>query len=204
MPPLAIMGIGAGLSGIGSMLGQSAANKGPQSMFPNQLQNFLQMMGGGPGGTGFGNISANTLSSMAATGDPTNVGPAWNAMVTANKQMTQQGLNNLMTQFAGGGARYSSGAMMAGNNYLTQSNNNFMNILAQYTMQAQESAANRMMQASNTGFGALQNIATMFTQPKGSVAGAGLSSAGSSLQLISLLQQLNKPAGGAGATMGWG
>jgi hypothetical protein len=187
-----------GASAIGGMLGQKAANKGPRSMFPGQLQQFLDMFSGGSGpgsggvsGTPFGVSSFNTMNQMAQTGMPTDVGPAWNSMVTANKQMTQQGLNNLMTQFGGSGARYSSGAMMAGNNYMAQSNNNFMSILANYTMQAQEAARARQMQASQTGFGAFRDIATMFTQPKGSVAGAGLSSVGSSLQLISLLQGLN-------------
>jgi hypothetical protein len=191
--------IGTGVSTVGSLMNQRAANKGPQAVFPEQQGQYLQML------APLASTGAGTLNEMARTGMPTDVGPAWEAMMTANKRQTQQGYDKLLGSFGQGGLRYSSASMTGASDYLTQSNANFLQILSNYTMQAQEAARARQMSASQFGVGSFGNAAMTMTGPKGSVAGAGMQGVGGDLQTIALMQMLGmgRPQTGPQATPPW-
>lgn len=197
MPPAAAIGIGLGASAIGGMLNQSATNKGPQPLNPSSNAAYLQNInslsgspGGGPGGTG-GTGATGTLASMIQTGNPTNVGPAFQAFYNQQQRGVTQGRNALLSSFGGAGARYSSAAMTAVGDYENQANLNFLQVLSQYTAQAQEAAAGRQLSASEYALSGQQDAGLAYKAPQGSVIGAGLSGVGSSLQTIGLIKGLN-------------
>jgi hypothetical protein len=184
MPPIAMAAIGAGSSIAGSILGQKAANKGPQAVFPQQLGQYLNLL------NPLATSASGTLGQMIATGMPTDVGPAWQAMVGAQQQQVQQGRADISAQFARSGLRYGTPMTSALSTFESQTNKDFMSILANYTFQAQEAARQRQLAASTGALSAFGDIATTLTSPQGSTLGAGLSSAGQQLQFLSLLKAL--------------
>lgn len=207
MPGQAIaMGVGMGASAIGGMLGQSAANKGPQPINPGTNSAYLQninSLAGGPGSTGGWNPSAatgatGTLQSMIQSGNPTNVGPAFQAFFQQQQKGVTQGRSALLNSFGGAGARYSSAAMTAVGDYENQANLNFLQVLSQYTMQAQEAAAGRQLQASEFAMQGQETAGLAYKGPKGSVVGAGLQGGGSALQTLSLLKSMGMLGSGSG------
>jgi hypothetical protein len=187
-----------GASAIGGMLNQRAANKGPQPVFPGTQQSYLQNInalagtpGTGPGGVG-GTGATGTMGEMIRTGRPTDVGPAFQAFFEQQQRGVRQGRSSLLSSFGGAGARYSSTAMTAVDDYENQANLNFLQILSEYTRQAQEAAAGRSLQASEFALGQQSEAGLAFKGPKGSVTGAGLSSAGSGLETFGLLKAMKK------------
>jgi hypothetical protein len=153
-----------------------------------------QAVGSLSGPTGIGSTSSSQLGSEIQTGNPTNVGPAWDALVAANKRMTSEGAANIKESFGATGLSNSSNAMTGLTDYYTQSNSQFMNILSQYTMQAQESAAQRQLQATMFGQNEFTNAAFTDYQSKvlstaGSPAqqGAGIMSSMAQIALMATL-----------------
>ena len=194
MPPAAAIGIGMASSAIGGALGQHAANKGPQPIFQGTNTAYLQnvnALAGGPGTGGApGTGATGTLQSMIATGNPTNVGPAFQAFYNQQQRGVTQGRNALLSSFGGAGARYSSAAMGAVGDYENQANLNFLQVLSQYTMQAQEAARQRQLQASEFAVGQQSEAGLALKGPKGSVVGAAAGSAGQDLTGLGMLAQL--------------
>jgi hypothetical protein len=184
-----------GASVIGGMLGQSAANKGPQPINPGTnaayLQNINSLAGapGVPGGAPATGATA-TMQNMIATGNPTNVGPAFQAFYNQQQRGVTQGRDALLSSFGGAGARYSSAAMTAVGDYENQANMNFLQVLSQYTMQAQEAAAARQLQASEFALSGQQEAGLAYKGPKGSVVGTGLQGAGAGLETIGMLSSM--------------
>ena len=142
------MGQGAtpfNLSAIMPSSGQATtpgALSAPEDQLNQMLQQFYQTGSGGPTGSG-------TLQSMAQTGNPTDVGPAWNAMLSAENQNTQNNAANLREQFASGGNLQSSPFGNAMSQFYQQ---NTLNQNAQLTaaeQQAQEAASGRQLTAAS-------------------------------------------------------
>jgi hypothetical protein len=187
-----------GASAIGGMFNQAAANKGPQALNPGTNAAYLQninSLAGVPGDaagntTGRATGATGTMQSMIATGNPTDVGPAFQALYNAQQQGVTSGRSALLSSFGGAGARYSSGAMQAVGQYENQSNLNFLQILSQYTMQAQEAAAGRQLSASEFALQGQQQAGLMYKAPQGSVVGAGLQGGGNALSTIGLVNAI--------------
>ena len=106
------------------------------------------------------------------------------------EQMVAQGRANVAEKFGRMGLGTSSPGAIGAANYEEQSNADFMNILAQYTLQAQEYAANRQLTAATTAFQDFLSPALTMQGPKGSVAGAVLGSSSGGLETIALLRAL--------------
>jgi hypothetical protein len=183
-------------SAIGGALGASAANRGPRPIFPGTTQNYLANInslagapGSGPGGRG-GTGATGTLQEMIATGKPTDVGPTFQAFYNQQQKGLTAGRSALLSSFGGAGARYSSAAMGAVGDYENQANLNFLQILSQYTTQAQEAAAGRQLNASEFALQQQSEAGLALTGPKGSVLGAVASSAGGNLQMLGLLEAM--------------
>lgn len=195
MPPAAI-GIPLAISGIagavGGGLSQAAANKGPRPLFPGLQQQGVSGVGklGGQAFTSLGN----TITNPGALPDVNaSVDPAFQALVNANKQLTSEGAASVREASGVSGTSSGTAGAFALSDYYTQSNAQFMNVLAQYTLQAQEAAANRQLSASEAGLQAFLGPAFTDVGPKGSVAGAvlgGASQTASQLSQIALLQSL--------------
>lgn len=130
----------------------------PLNNVDQMLQSFYTTGTGGPAGTP-------TLAAEAQTGLPTDVTPAWQAMVAAENKNTQENAANLREQFAFGGDLKSS---PFGNAMTDFYNQNTLNQNAQLTaaqQQASEAAAGRQATAAQeltqgaTGMGSqLQGI----------------------------------------------
>ena len=113
----------------------------PLTDINKMLEQFYKTGTGGPAGT-------STMESMAQTGNPTDVGPAWQAMLAAEQQNTDRNAANLREQFASGGDLKSSPFAGAMDQFYQQ---NTLNQNAQLTaaeQQAQEAAAGRQMTAA--------------------------------------------------------
>lgn len=197
MPPAALLAGGIVAGAVGSGLSQSAANKGARPVFPglNQTgQNLVSMLG-----TSGANAIENTIKNPGALPDVSSaVNPAFQALYNANKQFVDQGRANLRERFGAKGLSMSSPAAIGESNYNTQSNADFMNILAQYTLQAQESAANRQLTAANIGLQSFLGPAFAMQGPKGSVVGAALGSASGGLETLAFMRALNSSGGSSG------
>jgi hypothetical protein len=180
------------------MLNQSAANKGPQALFP-QLQSLA--LGMVPG---LGKQAGSTLTGLMQGQLPdvsSSVNPAFQSLLNANKQQVAQGAAGIRESFGSSGLSNSSSAGLGLSNFYTQSQNNFMNILSQYTLQAQQQAANLQLGASQVGLSAFLNPAFTDVGPKGSVVGAGLGSLGGGLTTLAMLKGMGV-FGGGGTTNG--
>jgi hypothetical protein len=112
----------------------------PLTDINSMLQQFYKTGSGGPQGT-------DTLAGMAQTGDPTDVGPAWQAMVDAQQRNIQRQGADLREQFAFGGDLKSSPFGQAATDFYSQTAKDQNALLAQMTQQAQEAAAGRKLTA---------------------------------------------------------
>jgi hypothetical protein len=118
------------------------------------LEQFYKTGTGGPAGTG-------TLESMSQTGNPTDVGPAWDAMVAAQQKNIGENAANLREQFAFGGDLKSSPFGQAATDFYSQTAKDQNALLAQMQQQASEAAAGRQLSAAGdltsgaTGFGGM-------------------------------------------------
>lgn len=198
----AIIGVAGGVaSGVGSMLSANAANStsmvgpipAPKPINP-QLNSLYQSIVGGK--TGLGSTAAGSLQQMASTGLPTDVLSNFAALVSAGERQRSQGQANILEQFGSRGLRFGTTTANALVDYNTQSNKDLLSILSNYIMQTQESAANRQLQASEFTFADFSQSANSLFQeyvPKvgsQSVAGAGLSSMGNWLTMLSLMKSM--------------
>lgn len=201
VPGSSSSGIGAAVAGgsLGVLGSALSANSGkaqlvptppPAPLYGGVNQQYLSSL------TSSGIIpqSFNTLTSMAATGNPTDVGPAFDALKASMQHGVQEGQTNLNEQLGSHGLGSSSTQALADADYSSQTQTNFANILAQYTMASQESAAQRQLQAATAGNSLAANPA-LTTAPTAalvtgqpSTGGAAASSAGSAL--LSLLPLL--------------
>ena len=113
----------------------------PLNSVDQMLQQFYSTGTGGPTGTG-------TLASEAATGNPTDVGPAWQAMVDAQQRNIAQQGANLREQFAFGGDLKSSPFGQAATDFYSQTAKDQNALLGQMQQQASEAAAGRQATAA--------------------------------------------------------
>ncbi len=209
--PIAMIASG-GLSAAGGILGAKAAQPkavsipAPAPLFPGIQQGYMDALTqSGITGTSFG-----TLAETARTGLPTDVGPAFEALKTSMGHGISEGRTNLIEQFGVKGLRYGSDVSKAGADFESQTQKDFASILADFTRQASEAAANRRVAAAVQGQGAAGELATAF-RPTAVVAGggasptgAGLQSAGGSLQNFIMMKALFPDlfGGGGGASGG--
>jgi len=207
MPPLALAGGGLAAGAIGGALGAGASNSvnyvnnpAPTPLYGGLNTQYLQQLSGLLGGTGTGGAAgtgaAGTLQSMIATGNPTNVGPAYQALVAAEQPQIAQGTANVEGAFSGIGARYGSEAATGVSNYQSQVSSQFLSTLANYTMNAQENAANRQLSASQTALGLASGPATQTYQSSipvlggQSVLGSLFNSGGNALSFLGMASSL--------------
>lgn len=124
--------------------GQTAPGSLSAPMTPilSQLEQFYTTGKGGPAGT-------DALAQMAQTGNPTDVGPAWNAMVASQKQNTDVNLAKLREQFASQGTLAGSPYASGVSQYMEQTNLDQNALLAQMQQQASEAAAGRQLTAGS-------------------------------------------------------
>jgi hypothetical protein len=149
------MGLGAAPFNLSAFLPSTGGSTTPGSVAApltpelQQLSQFLQTGQGGGAGTG-------TLEQMATTGMPTDVGPAWQAMIASQQHNIGENANALREQFAGMGALDSSPFGTAMSDFYTQTALGQNAQLTAAEQQAQEAAAGRMSSASQflTGTGA--------------------------------------------------
>jgi hypothetical protein len=124
----------------------------PLTDINQMLEQFYKTGTGGPAGTG-------TLQEMSKTGAPTDVGPAWQAMLDAQQRNIGQNAANLREQFAFGGDLKSSPFGQSMTDFYGQTAKDQNALLAQMQQQASEAAAGRRMTAGEdltkggTGFG---------------------------------------------------
>ncbi len=202
--PAALMissAIGAGASVAGSAISarggemKSFPAQLPQAQYPDLNKQMQKSVSAG------GQQSFDILSQMAQTGMPTNVGPAWEALKDAGARQTAEGRANVIEQYGASGARMGSAMITGVNDYETQTNKDFLSILANYTMNAQESAKGRQMAASGqlwqSFMGAGSQLApSEYVMPTGSALGAGLSAAGGGMENIAMMYLLSQMMGG--------
>lgn len=113
---------------------------GLSSTYTNAIQN-----------SGISSTAFNTLNTAAQTGLPTDVGPAFDALKAAMQRSTDEGRTNLRESYGAAGLSGGSDMLKAGADFEAQNEKNLNSILAQYTMNASEAAANRQVSAASTG-----------------------------------------------------
>lgn len=158
----------------------------PGNQYPgvaNDYQTFLRT---------YSSQAGTTMGDMMKTGMPTNVGPAYEAMVAAHQRQTNQGEQNLLESFGQMGLRHSSNAMSADVDYQSQVSKDFASILADYTRQSSEAAAGRQLSSSeffstlfqDAGRATYPTVAGVTGPSTGAQVGAA---AGSAMQTIGLM-----------------
>lgn len=189
-----IIGAGTAASGVGSVLSaksskaQNIPTTAPNPLFPIANAQYGQSIGGA-GATGL-----NSLTSMAQTGEPSDVGGVFNTLIQAQQRMMGQGRANLREQFGGMGLIGSTNFRDAAVDLESQTNKDFANILAQLALQSSESAAQRRMAAGSQLAELFGNTAMAYTPSSTTVGGtpspvgAGFGSVGNSLTTLALLQ----------------
>lgn len=115
----------------------------PLTPLLQQLQQFYSTGTGGPAG------SAGLLQT-AQTGNPTDVGPTWDAIVKAQQQNISQNEAQIREQFASLGNLNGSPFGTALTNFGEQTTLDQNSLLAQMQQQASEAAAGRQMSAQTT------------------------------------------------------
>ncbi len=199
MPQAAMPYISAGISGVSSIFGgRSSSQTTASPIFGPQSAQFLEALFGAQGGGGkglFGDASS-TMSGMLKTGMPTDVGPAWEAMKNASGKQVAEGRANLLESYGSMGARTGSGMINALSDYESQTNKDFLSILANYTMQAQEAAKGRQMSAGQMIMGMGHEVGTAMTgtvtnTSRGSVPGGIMSGINSGMQSMYLNNLMN-------------
>src|SRR5262245_61122470 len=183
------MGASTGLNFLGGLFGGPKTTKipAPAPLFPGTQESYVKALTD----AGVAPSSFQTIAEGAKTGMPTDVGPAFEAMKAASQRGIAEGRANLIEQFGVGGLRYGSDIMKAGVDFEAQTQKDFASILAGYTQQAQEAAANRRLQSAALGQGAVGELATAF-RPTAVVGGQsglshGLQAGGQSLMMMAML-----------------
>jgi hypothetical protein len=186
--------IGAAGSSISAKASQPKAIEvpPPRALFPGVQDSYMNaLMDSGLGKTSFG-----TLEETARTGLPTDVGPAFEALKTSMGRGINEGRANLIEQYGSQGLRFSQPMANAAVDFESETQKGFASILADYTRQATEAAANRRFSAATLGQGAFGEVGTAMT-PTAVVAsggqsalGEGLKSGASSIQNIVLMKSL--------------
>jgi len=184
-----MMGASGGLNFLGGLFGGPKVTKipAPAPLFPGTQESYVKALTE----AGVAPSSFQTIAEGAKTGMPTDVGPAFEAMKAASQRGIAEGRANLIEQFGVGGLRYGSDILKAGVDFEAQTQKDFASILAGYTQQAQEAAANRRLQSAALGQGAVGELATAF-RPTAVVGGQsglsqGLQAGGQSLMLMNML-----------------
>lgn len=151
---------------LGGQVGQGLPTyPGQLTAAPNQLYGQLgNLLTGGQSNLPYGQ----QMLQMAQTGNPTDVGPAWEAMKAAEQQNIQQNLAQLKEQFAAGGNLVGTPYGSSVSDYESQTTLGQNAILTQAQQQAAEAAAGRQLSAQQMLTGAdlslggqLQNISQM-------------------------------------------
>lgn len=192
--PLVAAGIGAGGSFLSAKAAQpkNVAAPPPNALFPGQQSAYLNELTR----SGIGSTSLTSLANTAKTGDPVDQGSFFNALHDSMGRAKDEGASALVERFGSRGLRSGSDLMKAGTDYELQQNKDFATILADYTRQAGESAANRKLQASSIGAGlagetglAMTPSATLVTgSPSGT--GSALSAGATGIQQLLLMKSL--------------
>ena len=180
---------GKGLPGFTGDYLNSAIEFGGMGL-PANIQSAFAQYGAGPGAGG------TTLSNMAQTGNPTDVGPAWDAMRQAQQRNIDQqaaqirermGLSGNLGLTGGGQATASTPYHTALTDFYSQTARDQNANLTQASQQAQEAARARMLGAAGTmsgqQLGAAQNLGALQQQ-------AGLFGAGQQMGSSQFLQNL--------------
>jgi hypothetical protein len=173
---------GVGQPGLPGQYLNSAMQYGGMGL-PAQTQSAFAQYGAGPGAGG------QTLSNMAQFGNPTDVGPAWEAMKAAQQRNIEQGAAQIREKMGlsgnlgltGGGQALGTPYGTALTDYYNQAIANQNANLTQAQQQAQEAARQRMLSAAGTmsgqQLGAAQNLGAL--QQQAGLFGAGQQTANS-------------------------
>ena len=149
----------------------------PAPQYPGLNQFFQQLVGRQEGGlteTSFG-----SLQQFAETGLPTDVGPAFEALVASRQRFEKQGRADIAEMFGASGARYGSDLMRNLVDFQSQVTADYGRILSDYTFRAQESARGRQLGASTYGADLFSTAAqTLHPTAIPVVEGGGVSTAG--------------------------
>lgn len=177
----AIGGIAAAGAGTaGSIVGAVRGSSNEVSpVFPGMNQDYLK----GLKSSGIGPTSMGTMTEMAKTGMPTDVGPMFEALKASQSKAVATGRANILEQFGSSGLRYSTPMLNALSDYESQIQSNYGSILSNYVFQAMEAARGRQMGASQVG---LQAWGTPALALKGNVSNPGLGIANIGQSLIGL------------------
>lgn len=116
---------------------------------PNQIIQMLQAYFNGTGGPSK-LPGADTLKTMATTGDPITALPAWKDAVAAMDQNTKRNAANLREQFAGTGTLSGSPYGTAAANFQEQTTKDQNALLSAAQQASLEAAAGRKLDASKT------------------------------------------------------
>src|SRR5438552_403611 len=133
------LGVSAGVGAIGSVLSAKAAQPKatpippPAPLFPGMQQSYLDSLNQ----SGVGAASLGSLSEIARTGIPTDVGPAFEKFKSSQQRFVDEGRANLIEKYGAQGLRFSSTLADKGVDYESQVSKDFASILADYTMKAQ-------------------------------------------------------------------
>jgi len=212
MPPAAQVAGQIGASVVGSVLsarGQRGSQAGllaippPEPQYPGLNQFFQQLVGqqGGLTPTSFG-----TLTEMAETGMPTDVGPAFEALVASRQRFEKQGRSDIAEMFGASGARYGSDLMRNLVDFQSQVAADYGRILSDYTFRAQEAARGRQLGVATYGAELFSGVAQTLhptaipTVTGGGVGamgaiGAGLQQGSQGMMMIMLLRQMGMLGG---------
>lgn len=177
----------------------------PAPQYPGLNQFFQQLVGRQEGGlteTSFG-----SLQQFAETGLPTDVGPAFEALVASRQRFEKQGRADISEMFGASGARYGSDLMRNLVDFQSQVAADYGRILSDYTFRAQESARGRQMGASifgadlfSTAAQTLHPTAIPVVEGGGVGAagaiGAGLQQGSQGMMMLMLLKQMGMLGGG--------
>lgn len=208
--PLAGPLISAGGSILGGLLGGGSAKlqklPPPAPLNPEMLALFKQYAGG------LAKPSFGTMTEMAKTGMPTDVGPAWEALMSAGERMRGEGRGNILEQFGSTGMRYSQPLMNSLVDYESQQSKDLLSILANWSMQASESARGRQLTAAGMGTQMFSESAQAYYPTaapylqQGGVGSAISAGAGSFSQMLMMLKMLGifGQAGSAGTNFSIG
>lgn len=140
---------------MGSIMGGPQLTKvpPPTSLFPGMQQSYINALQQ----SGINTAALNTLTQAATTGLPTDVGPAFDAFKAAQQQTIQQGAAGLQERL-GRGMATGSDLVKGQSMYAEQTAKDLNAQLQQWSMAAQEAAANRRMGAAQAG-------AQLFAEP---------------------------------------
>lgn len=198
MPPAAIPIAGAAASTVGSLISSKASQPknipapAPNALFPSQQSAYLNELSR----SGVGKTSFSTIGEAAKTGLPTDQSPFFGALRDSMGRAKSQDEAALIEKFGSHGLGSGSDLLKAGTDYELQSGKDFATILADYTRQASESAANRKLQASTIGAtlagepGLAETPSSTLVTGSPSAAGSGLSAVGQGVNQLLIMKQL--------------